>query len=255
MQLQTHELDIRVPGRTLCSALDLRINAGENWAVLGANGSGKTTLLHTLAGLRAPSAGVVILDERNIDEYSHRARARYVGVLLQDYGDAFPSTVIETVLSGRHPYLSRWRWQDDADDLRLAQQALASVGLADFSDRSLATLSGGERRRVEIATLLAQDPPIRLLDEPINHLDLHHQIEILQLLTARRMRPDGFNIVVLHDVNLAARFCTHALLMFGNGECLYGRLAEVLQTAILERLYGCPIKRIEADGTLFYIPA
>jgi iron complex transport system ATP-binding protein len=254
MKLQTHELDLRVPGRTLCSALNLRINAGENWAVLGANGSGKTTLLHTLAGLRAPDTGSVTLGERSIGEYSHRERARYVGVLLQDYGDAFPSTVMETVLSGRHPYLSRWRWQDDADDLRLAQQALASVGLEHFADRSLATLSGGERRRVEIATLLAQDPPIRLLDEPINHLDLRHQIEMLRLLTAGRMRGDGFNMIVLHDVNLATRFCTHALLLFGNSECLHGRLADVLQTAMLERLYGCPIRGIEADGELFYTP-
>jgi iron complex transport system ATP-binding protein len=254
MQLQTHALEVRVPGRTLCSELNLRINDGENWAVLGANGSGKTTLLHTLAGLRAPDAGSVTLGERNIGEYSHRARARYVGVLLQDYGDAFPSTVIETVLSGRHPYLSRWRWQDDADDLRLAQQALALVGLQHFADRSLITLSGGERRRAEIATLLAQDPPIRLLDEPINHLDLRHQIEMLQLLTAGCRRADGFNMIVLHDVNMAARFCTHALLMFGNGECLYGRLADVLQTATLERLYGCPIRRIEADGKSFYTP-
>lgn len=255
MQLQTHELDIRVPGRTLCSALNLRVSAGENWAVLGANGSGKTTLLHTLAGLRAPDAGAVTLDERSIGKYSHRARARYVGVLLQDYGDAFPSTVIETVLSGRHPYLSRWRWQDDADDLRLAEQALASVGLENFADRSLVTLSGGERRRVEIATLLTQDPPIRLLDEPINHLDLRHQIEILRLLTTGRMRGEGFNMVVLHDLNLAARFCTHALLLFGNGECLYGKLAEVLQAEVLERLYGYPIRQIEAEGRLFYTPA
>jgi iron complex transport system ATP-binding protein len=255
MQVQTHALEVRVPGRTLCSELNLRISDGENWAVLGANGSGKTTLLHTLAGLRAPDGGFVTLGERNIGEYSHRARARYVGVLLQDYGDAFPSTVIETVLSGRHPYLSRWRWQDDADDLRLAQQALALVGLQHFADRSLVTLSGGERRRVEIATLLTQDPPIRLLDEPINHLDLRHQIEILRLLTTGRMRGEGFNMVVLHDVNLAARFCTHALLLFGNGECLYGKLAEVLQAEVLERLYGCPIKRIEEDGKPFYTPA
>jgi iron complex transport system ATP-binding protein len=196
-----------------------------------------------------------MLGERKIGEYSHRARARHVGVLLQDYGAAFPSTVIETVLSGRHPYLSRWRWQDDTDDLRLATEALTAVGLSDFADRSLATLSGGERRRVEIATLLAQDPPIRLLDEPINHLDLRHQIEMLQLLTALRNRADGFNVVVLHDVNLAARFCTHALLLFGNGECLYGKLADVLQATTLERLYGCPIRRIEANGERFYIPA
>ncbi len=255
MNLQTHTLEIRVPGRTLCTGLNLQIEPGQNWAILGANGSGKTTLLHTLAGLRAPASGTVALGGRGITSYPYRERARCLGLLLQDYGDAFPASVMETVLSGRHPYLSRWQWQDDIDDQRLAQQALAAVGLGDFADRALATLSGGERRRVEIATLLAQDPPICLLDEPTNHLDLRHQIKVLELLTHRRRRAAGFNVLVLHDVNLAVRFCSHALLLFGRGESLCGKIADVLNTTNLERLYGCPIKQIEAQDRLFYTPA
>lgn len=255
MNLRTHILEIQVPGRTLCTGLNLQIDPGQNWAILGANGSGKTTLLHTLAGLRPPAQGTVTLDGRGMRSYPHRERARYLGLLLQDYGDAFPASVMETVLSGRHPYLSRWQWQDDIDDLRLAEAALSAVGLDGFADRALATLSGGERRRVEIATLLAQDPPICLLDEPTNHLDLRHQIAILELLTHRRQRTVGFNVLVLHDVNLAVRFCSHALLLFGRGACRYGKIAEVLDAESLERLYGCPIKRIEAEDRLFYIPA
>ena len=255
MNLRTHSLEIQVPGRTLCTGLDLQIDPGQNWAILGANGSGKTTLLHTLAGLRPAARGTVTLDGRGIGSYAHRERARYLGLLLQDYGEAFPASVMETVLSGRHPYLSRWQWQDDIDDLRLAQAALGAVGLVGFAERALATLSGGERRRVEIATLLAQDPPICLLDEPTNHLDLRHQIAMLELLTQRRRRIEGFNVLVLHDVNLALRFCSHALLLFGRGECLYGKIADVLDAESLERLYSCPIRKIETEDQLFYIPA
>lgn len=255
MNLQTHTLEIEVPGRTLCTGLNLQIDPGQNWAILGANGSGKTTLLHTLAGLRPPASGTVTLDGRGITSYPHRERAKYLGLLLQDYGSAFPASVMETVLSGRHPYLSRWQWQDDIDDLRLAEAALSAVGLDGFADRALATLSGGERRRAEIATILAQDPPICLLDEPTNHLDLRHQIEILEHLTHRRRRVAGFNVLVLHDVNLAVRFCSHALLLFGGGECLYGKITDVLDAENLERLYGCPIRRVEAQDMSFYTPA
>ncbi len=255
MHLHTDRLDIRVPGKTLCAGLTLKLGPGENWALLGANGSGKTTLLHTLAGLRSADGGHVSLGERDIRDYPHRMRARHLGVLFQDYDVAFPATVLETVLTGRHPYLSRWQWQDDADDVRLAEAALAAVGLAGFEARRAYTLSGGERRRAEIAAVLAQDPPVLLLDEPTNHLDLRHQIEILQLLTQRRQQRDALSVLVLHDLNLATRFCTHALLLFGNGECRHGELPDILDTETLEMLYGYPIRKFETANGVLYGPA
>ncbi|MFQ5994823.1 MAG: ABC transporter ATP-binding protein [Acidiferrobacterales bacterium] len=255
IRIEAHDLNVRVPGRTLCAGLSVRLRAGENWAILGPNGSGKTTLVHTMAGLRVPDDGRVVLNGSDIGAHSSRARARLLGVLLQHYDAAFPATVAEIVLTGRHPYLSRWQWHDDADDIELANSALAAVGLADFGPRRLSTLSGGERRRVEIATLLTQDPPVCLLDEPTNHLDLHHQIDVLRLLAERRWRPGCLTVFVLHDVNIATRFCTHALLLFGNGQYRYGKLPSILDTETLEQLYGCPIRPIEdAEGT-FYFPA
>lgn len=253
-RLETHELDIRVPGRTLCTGLSLRLSVGENWAILGANGSGKTTLMHTLAGLRSADGGRVTLDGRDINDYPYRVRARNLGVLFQDYDAGFPATVMETVLTGRHPYLSRWQWQDDVDDVRLAEDALAAVGLDGFGGRRLATLSGGERRRVEIAALLTQNPPVCLLDEPTNHLDLRHQIDMLELLTQRGQQARHLNLLVLHDVNLAMRFCERALLLFGNGECLYGELPTMLDADTLGRLYGCPIRKIQAADETLYVP-
>ena len=148
-----------------------------------------------------------------------------LGLLTQTTEDPFPSTVLDTVLIGRHPHIDFWRWESDADR-ELARTALAAVGLATFADREIATLSGGERRRVAIATLLAQNPDVFLLDEPINHLDPHHQIDVLRLL---RAQADAGHAVVmsLHDAGLAARFADRVLMLFGDGEWLCGPAIDV----------------------------
>lgn len=251
--LRTDHLTLRVAGRTLCDRLDVGFNAGENWVILGANGSGKTTLLHALAGLREPDRGGVMLDDIPVRDTPHRQRARRVGVLFQDFESAFPATAIETVLTGRYPRLERWQWES-TEDYRAAETALEAVGLEGFAHRTLTTLSGGERRRVEIAALLAQDPPICLLDEPTNHLDLRHQTQILNRLAERAHRPGHLNIFVLHDVNLAARFGTHGILLFDDGECLHGPLSNLLARPNLERLYHCHLREIHADGARWFLP-
>ena len=251
--LRTDRLTLRVADRTLCDRLDVRFNAGENWVILGANGSGKTTLLHALAGLREPDQGCVMLDDIPVRDTPHRQRARRVGVLFQNFESAFPATAIETVLTGRYPHLERWQWES-TEDYRAAEAALEAVELAGFAQRPLATLSGGERRRVEIAALLTQDAPICLLDEPTNHLDLRHQVRILEMLAGRAHRPGHLNIFVLHDVNLATRFGTHGILLFDDGECHHGPLSDMLARPNLERLYHCRLREIRADGTRWYLP-
>ena len=219
----------------------------------GFSGSGKTTLLHTLAGLRTPNQGAVTLAGTDIQRLPYRLRAQKMGVLFQDFDSAFPATVLETVLSGRYPHLERWQWESAAD-YRVAQAALEAVALSGFAQRSLTTLSGGERRRVEIAALLAQDAPLCLMDEPTNHLDLRYQAQILRQLVERSARPGHFNIFVLHDINLAARFGTHGILLFDNGETLHGPLSEMLERSLLERLYHCPLREIRAAGAHWYLP-
>ncbi|MHB8535151.1 MAG: ABC transporter ATP-binding protein [Sulfuricaulis sp.] len=251
--LTTQVLSLAVAGRTLCRQLNVRFEGGQNWVILGANGSGKTSLLHTLAGLRAPEQGHVDLDGMDIRRQPARRRARRLGVLFQDFTATFPATVLETVLTGRYPRLERWQWEG-VEDRRAAAAALEAVGLSGFAQRPLTTLSGGERRRVEIAALLAQDAPICLLDEPTNHLDLRHQVRILDLLSTRARRPEHCNIFVLHDVNLAARFGTHGILLFDDGEHLHGALPDILLRSNLERLYHCPLREVHADGVRGYLP-
>lgn len=252
--LSLHGLSVTVGARQVCRDLDLRLEAGQSWGLLGANGTGKTTLLHTLAGLRPPSAGEIRLNGVPLHALPRRQLARQLGLLPQDSVDPMPATVLETALIGRHPHLGLWQWESPAD-LALARTALAAVELADAETRPVGTLSGGERRRLALATLLTQAPRIHLLDEPTNHLDLRHQVGLLTLLRERVRDQGGLLVMSLHDLNLAARFCDHLLLLFGDGEVLAGPAVQVLAPAHLQRLYGHPIAVVESEGRRAFVPA
>jgi iron complex transport system ATP-binding protein len=252
--LRTHALDVSIAGQPVCRGLDLRIAPGERWCILGRNGAGKTTLLHTLAGLHAPDCGTITLAGVALAAQPRRTIARQLGVLFQDHHDAFPATVLETVLTGRHPWLGTLQWET-ADDLAVARAALAAVDLAGLDARSVNTLSGGERRRLGIATLLTQQPRLLLLDEPANHLDIHQQIRMLGLLRQQAAGGERALCLVMHDLNLAARYCDRFLLLFGDGTFLEGGRDTVLTAVNLERLYHHPLRRIEDDGGPVWIPA
>ncbi|HEY4646004.1 MAG TPA: ABC transporter ATP-binding protein, partial [Steroidobacteraceae bacterium] len=170
--LETRDLDVEIAARRLVEGLSFKISPGEFLAVLGENGVGKTLTMHTLAGLRAPGAGSILLKGRELATWPRRELAGVLGLLAQSSEDPFPSTVLETALIGRHPHIEFWRWESDRD-LGIARGALADVDLTDREGRSVETLSGGERRRLAIATVLTQDPVLYLLDEPTNHLDPH----------------------------------------------------------------------------------
>jgi iron complex transport system ATP-binding protein len=251
--LGSKDLRVAVGDRLLVDSLDLALEAGQFVGMLGENGAGKTTTLHVLAGLRDARAGQVTLEDRPLDTWSRRAVARRLGLLMQNYEDPFPSTVLETVLMGRHPHVDFWRWET-ARDVQLAHAALERVDLADLGHRSVASLSGGERRRLALAMVLAQDPQIFLLDEPVTHLDPAHQRDVMRLM---RERADAGRCVlaVLHDINDAARYCDRCLLLFGRGDWLYGSAADVLTERNLTRLYGMDIRALEIEGRRIFVSA
>ncbi|MEN8107715.1 MAG: ABC transporter ATP-binding protein [Pseudomonadota bacterium] len=251
--LHATALDIHIGTVQVCRQLDLTIGSGESWCILGRNGTGKTTLLHTLAGLRAADAGSVLLDHTLLSSQSRRTVARQLGLLTQDHSDSFPASVLETVLIGRHPYLGPLQWEGE-QDFRAARQALQAVALQDMEQRNVATLSGGERRRVGIATLLAQDTALLLLDEPTNHLDLHHQIHILDMLQAMVRNADKTTLMVMHDINLASRYCDRFLLLLGNGETASGTADEVLVRELLEQLYAHPLHAVDGPWGRAWLP-
>jgi len=242
-------------GRTLvCASLDLEVRAGECWAVLGMNGVGKTTLLHTLAGLRESQGGEILLGGGAIAALSRRAVAQRLSLMPQLIEDAFPATVFEEALAGRNPHLAAWAWES-AEDEAITRAALAEVGLGEFESRLVSSLSGGERRRVQLATVLVQNAPLMLLDEPANHLDLFRQVRLLELVRSKLAGNTRAAIMTLHDVNLASRFCDHALMLFGNGEHAAGPIDSMLTESMLSRLYCQSLKAVDLDGRRFFIAA
>jgi len=251
--LRCTSLDVAVPGRRLVEKLSFEAHRGQFIAVLGENGVGKTLTLHTLVGLRAPDAGEIHWLDRGVHDWPRRELARTLGLLAQNSEDPFPTNVLEAAVMGRHPHIDFWRWESE-EDYEIARRCLASVDLAGLEQREVQTLSGGERRRLAIATVLTQEPTVYVLDEPTNHLDPHHQVDVLTLFQDR-VRSGALVIASLHDATLAARYADQALLLFGDGQWLYGSSEQVLTAANLSRLYQTPMEEIVHRGRRVFIGA
>ena len=251
--LETKGLRVSVPTRILVRDLALAVSAGEMWAILGANGAGKTTLLHTLLGLHRADRGTIRLAGRALAEWTLADAATVRGFLPQFIHDSFSAPVQDLVLMGRHPHLSRWQWES-AGDIACARSALAAMDLTALAVRDITTLSGGERQRTAIAALLAQDPRVLLLDEPIAHLDLHHQVVVLDHLATLARERGKAVVLSLHDPNLARRFATHALILFGDATVRAGPVNEVLDASSLSAAYGHPVAAIDVGARRVFVP-
>ena len=249
--LRVENLSKRYGKKQALKGITCEFRTGIN-ALLGPNGAGKTTLLNTFAGLKPPAFGSVRLGGRPAAEWERTALARFRGLLAQSRPELFSSSVLESVLVGRHPHLGRWGWEGE-HDRRIALEALGAVGLSGFEARDVLTLSGGERQRVAIACLLAQAPRLLLLDEPTNHLDLHYQIAVLELF--RRLLDDGrAAVMVLHDINLASRYADQVILFDGRGNVCAGAKEDVLREDCLSHAFGHPIRRIGHAGRVLFMP-
>lgn len=253
-------LDLKVGNIDVSLQLGFEVYPGEMVAILGRNGVGKSTLLSCLAGLsRGSMHGSVLLGGKSYAEWGVRAAACWRGWLPQKQQDQFSASVLETVMSGRHPHLNRWAWES-ADDQALAIRSLNEVGMLNFAERDVMTLSGGERQRVAIATILTQSPALYFMDEPLAHLDLSHQVEMLTLMRTKARQEHITALMVLHEPSLAYRYCDSALLLFGEGDWLYGASENILTAENLSRLYGYPLLQIErsdAQGIMqrWFVPA
>ncbi|MBS4018486.1 MAG: ABC transporter ATP-binding protein [Dechloromonas sp.] len=251
--LEARQLSVEIGGNTVVDCLNLSLQPGERLAILGRNGAGKSTLLSTLAGLRPPQAGAVLLDGEDCALLPPRQAALRRAWLGQFQNDPFGSTVLETALTGRHPHLGRWDWESKRD-AELARGALKALGLAGMEARQVHTLSGGERQRLSIATLLTQAATLYLLDEPLSHLDLNHQMAVLELFAGTARDCGAAVVMVLHDPALAHRFCDRALLVYGDGRCEQGAVDDILTAATLSELYGHGLRQIEDRGQRCFIP-
>ena len=231
-----------MPGRLLVDGLNLDLDRGEIVAVLGPNGTGKSLTLATLAGLRRPDVGDVLLKAKDIFGNPRQQTAQQLALLPQIVDDIFPATVLDTALAGRHPHIGRFRWESE-DDYTITRDALQAMGIEDLSSRDVLTLSGGERRRLAIAQVLAQTPEVYLLDEPTNHLDPQHQLDAMR--TFRQAADQGAGVITsLHDVNIAARFADRCLLLFGDGRWNLGQAGDVLNESNLSELFATPMEAV-----------
>jgi iron complex transport system ATP-binding protein len=251
-RMACHSLDLAIAGKSVVGGLELSLQQGQFWAVMGANGIGKTTLMKCLAGLIRPDRGYVSLGEKAVLDQKRKFVARHIGMMQQHTVYVFDASVLQTVLTGRHPHLGNWQ-RESADDEHKARQAIKLVGLDGLENRSVTGLSGGEARRLAFATLLVQEPGIMLLDEPSNHLDLKHQISIMSEIGNQVYGGNRLAVAAMHDVNLAACYCSHVLMLFGDGQWSAGPAAEMFLRSNLERLYQCPVQMVDTpDGKRFH---
>lgn len=232
-------------GRLVVDGVELHAGPGEVVGLIGPNGSGKTTFLRTLYAALRPRAGLVTIDDEPVTTLRGAELARRVAVVAQETPSDLPVTVADMVLLGRAPHrsaLAAFRREDH----RAVAAALTRVGARHLADRRYGTLSGGEKQRVLVARTLAQQADHLLLDEPTNHLDIGYQHELLRMVG----RLGVTTVVVLHDLNLAARYCTRLVLLDGGRLVVAGTPDEVLTPETLHRIYGIHVERLTVGGCL-----
>jgi len=233
--------------------LSFEVMAGTFLAIAGPNGAGKTTLLNLLCGLLSPNAGFVKIDSADIDSYSIKELAQKVAVVRQEFVPVFDFTVTETVLMARTPYLGIFGFESKSDR-QTVNESMDATDTAQFTSRTLGSLSSGERQRVFIARALAQDTPIVLLDEPTSFLDLKHQVGIYDLLKRAQLEKGKTIVAVTHDINLAAQYADVALLL--GGDCSYhtGIPKAIFLPEQIERVFGVKTFAGNVGEEKFFLP-
>ncbi|MCM3502018.1 ABC transporter ATP-binding protein [Microbacterium sp. P26] len=235
--LSAEGLTLAYADRTIVDDLDLVLPAGRITAIVGANGCGKSTLLRALARLLPPKAGRVILDGKALHERPTKEVARILGLLPQSPIAPEGIAVADLVGRGRHPHqraLARW----SARDYEVVAEALAATGISDLADRSVDELSGGQRQRVWIAMALAQETDILLLDEPTTFLDVAHQVDVLDLLTDLNRDRGTTTVMVLHDMNMAARYADHLVALRDGRVVAAGDPSAVMTSELIAEVFG-----------------
>jgi iron complex transport system ATP-binding protein len=241
MLLKVKDVDFYYDSVKALDGVAFEVKDGGLFGIIGPNGSGKTTLLHCINRVLKPKVGAVLLDGNDIANIGRKEIAKMIGVIPQDSAISFPFTVSDIVLMGRNPHINR-RSKESKRDFEIAGRAMELTGILHLANRRIDEISGGERQRVIIARALAQEPQILLLDEPTLHLDINHQLEILELVR-KLSREQGLTVLwVSHDLNLAARFCQRLLLLNSGSIYAIGTTNEVLSRENLRQVYKVDVE-------------
>ncbi|ODS35810.1 MAG: hypothetical protein A7316_03260 [Candidatus Altiarchaeales archaeon WOR_SM1_86-2] len=233
--------------------ITFKVEGGEFLGIIGPNGSGKTTLLKIISKILTPSAGTIFINEKEINSLGNKEIAKTIGVVSQE-SKAYPFTAFEVVLMGRTPHLGRFQ-KEGENDFKIVENAMRLTETWRFKDKLITELSGGEKQKVIIARALAQEPEVMLLDEPTTHLDISHQIAILDIV--KGLSAQGITIIsILHDLNLAAKYC-NSLLMLNKGKIVSaGKPEAVLTKENIKEVFGIEtsINRHPLTNSIYIIP-
>jgi len=227
--------------------INFDVENGESLCVLGPNGCGKSTLLKSLARI-IDYRGVILIDDNDISKLTRRKLAKKISLLSQSSLIYFPYTVYDTVSMGRYAHSNDFLGTPCADDKQIIEEILIKLDIWDIKDRMIDELSGGTIQRVFLARTLAQASDVILLDEPANHLDLKHQIELLEFIKTWIKEKNKILISVFHDLNLARQFSDSALILINGNTAAKGNISEVLNSDILNEAYGIDIKKFMKDS-------
>ncbi|MCX7856563.1 MAG: ABC transporter ATP-binding protein [Deltaproteobacteria bacterium] len=217
--------------------INLSVNEGEVLGIIGPNGSGKTTLFRVITKILTPFYGKVRFEGKDLKSISRKELAKKVALVSQDSIFDLTMSVMDFVLLGRIPYRSTFKFFEDDEDMRIACDSLSQTGLLQLKDEPMSNLSGGERQLVSISKAIAQNPKLLLLDEPTSHLDIGHQVRILNLLRKLNKEKKVTEIVVFHDLNMASEFCDRLLLLSGGQIVIDGPPKQVLTFENVETVY------------------
>jgi len=255
VRLEASSLSVGYGERLVVDTLDLSVVSGTVTAVIGPNGCGKSTLLRALGRLLPARSGAVLLDGKQIDRMATKDVARVLGLLPQSPSAPEGLTVADLVARGRHPHQA-WYRQWSSDDAAAVDAALAMTGIADLAERTVDELSGGQRQRAWISMALAQGTDLLLLDEPTTYLDLAHQIDVLDLVQELHATMGRTIVMVLHDLNLAARYADTIVAMRDGRIVAQGTPAEVLTEQLLLDVFGLDARVVEdpVAGTPLVVP-
>jgi iron complex transport system ATP-binding protein len=229
-------------GRRVLDDVDLEVGRGECLVVVGPNGAGKTTLLRILVGLLEPSSGTVSLGGARLTSLSRRERARHLAYVPQIRPTRVPLTVEQMVLLGRYPYLSPFRGAPRGSDFEAVGRALEEVGIGGLRERLLTELSGGEQQAVYVATALAQEAEVMILDEPTTHLDPSHQREIAALLLELNRKGEKTVVAATHDLNFASLIADRIFALRGGRTLACDVPSRILQPELLSELFRAPFE-------------
>jgi len=238
-RLAARDLSVRFAHNTVLDQLSVDLPDGAVTAIVGPNACGKSTLLRSLARLQKAGTGQVILDGQCIASQNSKSVARRLAILSQSPVAPEGLTIRDLVLRGRTPHQSAWR-QHSVEDAAAVAAALTATGLDGMEHRPLDTLSGGQRQRAWIAMALAQDTQLLLLDEPTTFLDLPHQIELLELVRRLNQQTERTVAMVLHDINLAARYCDHIIALRGGHVHSRGSPKDVITETMMQEVFALP---------------